>query len=66
MKMKLFSSFTMNKADIEARINAWLEQNPDVKVMDIKQSCYYSFWGASPLFITVWYEALEKVPQKGQ
>ena len=56
----------MNKADIEARINAWLEQNPDVKVMDIKQSCYYSFWGASPLFITVWYEALEKVPQKGQ
>ena len=56
MKMKLFASFSMNKAELETSVNAWLEQNADVKIVDIRQSCYSSFWGASPLFITVWYE----------
>jgi hypothetical protein len=56
MKMKLFTSFSMAKANIETSINTWLEQNPDITIRDIKQSGYYSFWGVSPLFITVWYE----------
>ena len=38
------------------RVNEWLEKNANVKVVEIKQSCYYSLLGASPLFITVWYE----------
>ena len=61
MKMKLFSSFTMNKADIETSINAWLDQNPGVRMLHVGQSSYYSFWGASPLFVTVWYEPAESV-----
>jgi hypothetical protein len=56
MKMKLFASFTSDKTDIEKKINVWLEEHSEVKVLNVKQSCYYSFWGASPLFITVWYE----------
>lgn len=56
MRMKLFMSCTMDKTDLEKRINVWLEEHPEVKIQNVQQSCYYSFWGASPLFVTVWYE----------
>ena len=53
MKMKLFQS---SASDIEKNINDWLEENSEVKVIELRQSWNYSFWGSSFVVISIWYE----------
>ncbi len=63
MKVKLF--WTMNPVALgigdksaralEVQINAWLTENPQIKIADIKQSSS-SGMGETLWFISVWYE----------
>jgi len=63
MKVKMFikrgTTFDRHEkvaASLEGEINAWLESEPEIKVVDIKQtSCGGSFEPARHL-ISVWYE----------
>jgi hypothetical protein len=44
-------------AELESEINVWLQQNPKIKISDIRQSGNSgSFWFAASLAISVWYE----------
>ena len=45
-----------NKQELENEINAWLDQNPTIKVVDIKQSPMAAF-GFAALYMSVWYES---------
>ena len=62
MKVKLFwkqysvQIVTKNARDLEDEINAWLSENPRIKIIDIKQSSGGGsfFWGL--WFVSVWYE----------
>ena len=42
--------------DLEDQVNAWLSQNPKIKVVDIKQSTGGGSWSPSHWLISVWYE----------
>jgi hypothetical protein len=61
MKVKLFwkknpAAIGLNNARaLEDEINAWLSENPRIKIVDIKQS---SSGGPllGPLWVSVWYE----------
>ena len=44
-----------NAQDLEDEINAWLSQNPKIKVIDIKQSANGDM-GMSLWLISVWYD----------
>jgi hypothetical protein len=71
MKMKLFvqnirakakgfwgsEAYVLNLGDVETEIHTWLDQNPGIKVIDIKQSVT-SRWalGSVGLITSVWYE----------
>lgn len=62
MKVKLFSKSQLldkrgkNQFDLENEINAWLEKNPSIKVIGIKQSACGGSFDTPKLFISVWYE----------
>ena len=67
MKVKLFgkaavrvkkepSRCGLEVLDLEKEINAWLEQNPSVKIIDVKQSSNGGSFGNTKLFLSVWYE----------
>jgi hypothetical protein len=62
MKVKLFFLW-MKAADdekdarsLEDKINAWLNQNPHIKVIDIKQSSNGLTYAGSRCLVSVWYE----------
>jgi hypothetical protein len=41
----------------EDQINAWLRENPRIKVIDIKQQATHGgIFGVSQWFISIWYE----------
>ena len=42
--------------ELEDEVNTWLEQNPGIKVMDIKQSASGGSWVKPQFFLTVLYE----------
>ena len=42
--------------ELEDEVNAWLDENPDIKVMDIKQSASGGSWVRPQLFFAVLYE----------
>ena len=42
--------------DLEDEINAWLSQNPKIKVVDIKQSASGNSFEPTLWLISVWYE----------
>jgi hypothetical protein len=42
--------------DLEDEVNAWLLQNPGIKVVDIKQSTSGGSYMSSMWLISVWYE----------
>ena len=42
--------------ELEDEVNAWLEQNPGIKVMDIKQSASGGSWVKPQFFLSVLYE----------
>jgi len=60
MKMKLFgrenSKHGLEVLALEEDVNAWLEQHPSIKVIQITQSSNGGSWATSKLFISVWYE----------
>ncbi len=45
-----------NAQDFENEIDAWLQQNPGIKVIDIKQSASGGSMTGSLWLISVWYE----------
>ncbi len=63
MKVKLFikdkSSFRSwhrHTQDFEDDINRWLAANPDVRIMDIKQSSNGGSFDTTKVVISIWYE----------
>jgi hypothetical protein len=62
MKVKLFwKNSPVGRGDKNARaleeeINAWLSENPRIKIVDIKQSSSGGSLGGSLWFVSVWYE----------
>jgi hypothetical protein len=45
-----------NARALEEEINAWLCDNPRIKIADIKQSSSGGSLGGSLWFVSVWYE----------
>jgi hypothetical protein len=45
-----------NAQDFETEINAWLRDNPSMKIIDIRQSASVGSFSGSLWFISVWYE----------
>jgi hypothetical protein len=45
-----------NAQDFEAEINDWLQDNPTIKIMDIRQSASGGSYFGSLWLISVWYE----------
>jgi hypothetical protein len=63
MKVKFFSrlGLTWNykpeqHQGLEDEVNAWLEQNKDVKIIDIKQSASGGSFARPQFFVTIIYE----------
>jgi hypothetical protein len=56
MKMKLFARDGSKKAiGLEEEVNAWLEQHPNLKIIDIRQSASGGSFAPTQLYISVWY-----------
>jgi len=63
MKVKFFSRLGWawyykpeHHQGLEDEVNAWLEQNRDVKIIDIKQSASGGSWARPQFFVTIIYE----------
>jgi len=63
MKVKLFwktnpvmLGTALNASALEDEINAWLSENPRIKMIDIKQSSSGGSLHGSVWFVSVWYE----------
>ena len=61
MKMRLFGITNKNKkevdvSDLENDVNAWLEQNPSIRIIDVRQSSNGGSMANTKVFISVWYE----------
>ncbi len=62
MKVKLFSKHNPLRKkgklqlDLQNEINAWLQENPSIKVTRIEQSASGGSFTEATLFISVWYE----------
>jgi hypothetical protein len=41
---------------LEDQLNRWLKDNPDIKVVEIKQSAAGGSWGPIQLLVSIWYE----------
>jgi hypothetical protein len=53
----LFKGLSFREAEnLEREINAWLQQNPRVKIVDIKQSASGGSYAGSLWLISLWYE----------
>ncbi len=61
MKVKLFFMSNLEKRkrvnlqSLEDEVNAWLEQNPNINVVNIKQSASGGSLNPTSLSISVWY-----------
>jgi hypothetical protein len=61
MKTKLFGKINMARhgldvLELEEEINVWLEQNPNIEIIDIKQSSNGGSMQNTKLFFSIWYE----------
>jgi hypothetical protein len=45
-----------NAKDFENEMNAWLQQNPKIRIVDVRQSASGGSFAGSLWLITVWYE----------
>jgi hypothetical protein len=45
-----------NAHDLEAEINSWLQQNPSIRIADIRQSASGGSFAGSLWLISIWYE----------
>ena len=52
-----FGNKPKSKQVLEDEINAWLANNPDIKIIDIKQSCCGGSFNPSLTVVSIWYEA---------
>jgi hypothetical protein len=60
--MKLFGSVTMTKADLETSVNAWLDQNPGIRIVHVGHSSHAGgVLTLSAVFVSVWYEPADGV-----
>ena len=60
MKVKVFSNYLLSRKSLdklEDQVNRWLKDNPEVKVMEIKQSWAGGGLGPGQLLISLWYES---------
>jgi hypothetical protein len=57
MKMRLFGEEGSKKVlGLEKVVNDWLEQHPNIKVIDIRQSTSGGSMADTKLYISIWYE----------
>jgi len=57
MKMKLFGKEGSKKIlGLEEEVNAWLGQQSNIKIIDIRQSASGGSMADTKLYISVWYE----------
>jgi hypothetical protein len=63
MRVKMFGSIGLtgyfkprHHHELEDEVNSWLEQNPTIKVIDIKQSASGGSFARPQFFITIVYE----------
>ena len=57
MKIKMFGKEGSEKVlGLEEEVNAWLEQHPNIKIVDIRQSASGGSMAGTKLYISVWYE----------
>ena len=57
MKEKLFGKEGSKKIfDLEEEVNTWLEQHPNIKIVDIRQSASGGSFADTKLYISAWYE----------
>ena len=61
MKVKLFGRINtskkgLNVLELENDINTWLEENPNIKIIDIKQSSNGGSMQNTKLIFSIWYE----------
>jgi len=55
--MKLFGKEDSKKIlGLEEEVNAWLDQHPNIKIIDIRQSASGGSLADTKLYISVWYE----------
>jgi len=55
--MKLFGKEGSKKVlGLEEEVNVWLEQHPNIKIIDIRQSASGGSMADTKLYISVWYE----------
>ncbi len=62
MKVKLFirdkglSRWARFAQALEEEINAWLAENPEIRIVDIRQSSNGGSFDSTKVIISVWYE----------
>ena len=63
MKTKIFAisgghfrRISRTASDLEEEINAWINANPGIKIIDIKQSACGGSADPSKIIISIWYE----------
>ena len=57
MKMKLFGKEGSKRVlELELEVNVWLEQNPNIKIIDIRQAASGGSLQDTKLYISIWYE----------
>jgi hypothetical protein len=57
MKVKLFQKINSDKImEMEGEINSWLEQNPNIKILNIQQSSNGGSFQHTKFYVSVWYE----------
>lgn len=52
-----FGTKPKSKQILEDEINDWLAANPDIKIVDIKQSCCGGSLNPSITVVSIWYES---------
>ena len=61
MKMKLFGRINtskkgLNVLELEDEVNTWLANNPNIKIIDFRQSSNGGSMQNTKLFFSIWYE----------
>jgi hypothetical protein len=52
----MFGNFKRMNEDLENEINAWLAENPDVKIVHVQQSSNGGSLDTTKVIMSVWYE----------
>jgi hypothetical protein len=55
-----FRSWRRHTQDFEDEINSWLALNPQIRVLDIKQSSNGGSFDTTKVVISIWYEFVDE------